>query len=284
MIRNQPARVHVVTGASSGIGAAWSRRLAPTLTAADEIILIDRDRDALRESAGALGYANDYTVSTVAVDLTDPESITEIVGRIESRPLGTALLAAGISPGMGDWRRVFDVNLVATARLVEGLSPLVDEQSAAVCIASIAGHRVAGTDPQIESIAANPLAPEFFDRLVATGYDWAGDALASYAWSKRGVMLVVAAACGRWGDRGGRIVSISPGLIETPMHEFELARQPHMATMADITPLKRLGQVTDIAAVVEFLTSPKASFITGCDLLVDGGLLAGGAAALPAPD
>jgi NAD(P)-dependent dehydrogenase (short-subunit alcohol dehydrogenase family) len=74
-----------------------------------------------------------------------------------------------------------------------------------------------------------------------------------------------------WGALGGRVVSLSPGIIDTGMGQQEFAAQPMMAVMVEKTPLGRMGTDDEIASVVEFLCSDAASFITGSDILVDGG-------------
>src|SRR3546814_1115390 len=96
----------------------------------------------------------------------------------------------------------------------------------------------------------------------------------AYCLSKRGNQLRVNAAALRWGKRGARINSVSPGIISTPMGHLEAQHAPAMAAMRRISPIQRIGQPEDIASAAEFLLGPNASFITGIDLPVDGGVIA----------
>ena len=123
---------------------------------------------------------------------------------------------------------------------------------------------------------ADPLAPGFLDHIcgaidaMSTGAP-AGAAGFSYALSKQAVVNLVERRAAAWGRAGARIVSISPGLILTPMGRKELAETPGAAQTADAAPVGRPGIAMDIAAAARFLASDDASFISGCDLRVDGG-------------
>ena len=85
-------------------------------------------------------------------------------------------------------------------------------------------------------------------------------------------MRLVAREAVAWGMRGARICSISPGIIDTPQGRQEYDEQPAMAMMIDLTPIKRWGQPEEICNVVAFLLSEEASYMTGCDVVVDGGI------------
>jgi NAD(P)-dependent dehydrogenase (short-subunit alcohol dehydrogenase family) len=98
----------------------------------------------------------------------------------------------------------------------------------------------------------------------------------TYGIAKRINQLRVEQAAAPWGKRGGRVVSISPGIISTPMgrQELEEGESEQMQGMLDISPVPRIGTAEDIAAAAQWLASPAASFVTGCDLRVDGGVVA----------
>ncbi len=114
------------------------------------------------------------------------------------------------------------------------------------------------------------------DLLTTLGPIDTGDFGATYGVAKRINQLRVEQAAVAWGKRGGRVVSISPGIISTPMgrQELEEGASEQMQGMLDISPLPRIGTAEDIASAVEWLASPAASFVTGCDLRVDGGVIA----------
>ena len=183
--------------------------------------------------------------------------------------------AAGISPTMADWRRVLHVDLVGTALLLEALTPLVVKGTAAVCFASMASQLMVGADrPAVDAVLDDPLHHDFEDRLCAAiGAELEHPGIA-YGWAKRGVQRLVRRTAVRWGPAGGRISSISPGMIDTPQGRQEAAAQPAMALLLQQTPLGREGEAVEIARVVAFLCSDAASFLTGTDILVDGGVCA----------
>jgi NAD(P)-dependent dehydrogenase (short-subunit alcohol dehydrogenase family) len=251
----------VVTGAGSGMGLACAQRLAGTT---DVLVLVDRD--VITPSVEALLPG---TVEKVRCDVTDAGALDALAARVaEIGELRSLVHAAGVSPSMGDWRVMFGVDLIGTALVVDAFRPLLRRGTAAVCFASSGGYLLP-SNPALDAVLDEPLAPEFFERLEATGF--APDAGSAYSWAKRGVMRLVQREAAGWGAHGARICSVSPGIIDTPMGRLELPNQPMMPFIVEHTPLGRQGTADDVARVVAFLVSDDAAFMTGCDVLVDGG-------------
>jgi NAD(P)-dependent dehydrogenase (short-subunit alcohol dehydrogenase family) len=254
--------VTVVTGAASGMGRACVDVLQGT---SDHIVAVDVRPTEIDGTVG------------VVCDITDPDSIAALVARVqELGELGALAHAAGVSPTMADARRVFEVDLVGTQLILDGFAALALPGAAAVCWASSAAYQLAPyATPELDALIDNPLAPDFLDRAT----NEITDSGIAYSLSKRGVIRAVARAAVTWGRRGGRVNSISPGLIDTPMGRQEFEQQPIMQTMLDNTPLGREGLPAEVTAVAQFLLSDAASFVNGIDILVDGGMMPGMAAA-----
>lgn len=254
--------VGVVTGAASGMGRACIERLRGTV---DHLLAVDVREPDLEGTDG------------VVCDVSDPAAVKALTDRVAGLGSFRALVhAAGLSPTMADPRRIVEVNLVGTVRMLDAFEPLVTTGSTAVCFASSAGYLpLELLGPELAELVRVPRSGEFLERAAQL----LPDPGLAYAWSKKGVQLEVAAAAVRWGPRGGRCVSLSPGLIDTPMGRQEFEQQPIMKDLLAQTPLGRLGTADEIAAVVAFLVSDDASFVSGIDVLVDGGQGAGSAAA-----
>ena len=262
--------VALVTGAASGIGEACAHRLAPTV---DVLVLADVNEAGMRETADRIGGAGRCEVT--AVDLTDPAGIGRLAEQLGAAgQLRSVAHVAGISPTMADARRVFDVDLVGTARLIDAVRPLVGAGTAIVCFSSMAAHLAASVNAAADAALDDPLAPGMFDAWSAAVGEAAGDPGLAYAWAKRGVQRLVRREAVALGPLGARICSVSPGMVDTPMGRQEYAQQPYMKMIEELTPLRRQARAVELAAVVAFLCSDDASFVTGIDLLADGGACA----------
>jgi NAD(P)-dependent dehydrogenase (short-subunit alcohol dehydrogenase family) len=256
--------VAIITGAASGMGRECVESLR---SLADVLVAVDLDAPAVD---GAIG---------VACDVADPAAVRALVARVrELGPFRALAHAAGISPTMADARRVFEVDLVGTQLLLDAFEEVVVPGSAAVCFSSSAAYQIAPfVDAEQDAMLDEPLAPDFLDRAASA----VADSGFAYALAKRGVIRAAGRAAVRWGRRGGRVNSLAPGLIDTPMGRQELEQQPIMKEMLERTPLARVGEPREVAAVVAYLVSDAASFISGIDVLVDGGMIQGLAAAGP---
>ncbi|HEY3696688.1 SDR family oxidoreductase [Phenylobacterium sp.] len=261
---NSQSGLAVVTGAAGGIGGACARRLAQ---AGYSLLITDVGAASLEAVAEGL-RADGAGVEALAGDMADPAFPGRIAAAVGARPFKALVHAAGLSPTMGGPERILDVNLFASARLLDALLPKAEAGTAAVLIASISGHMPAS--PEAAAAYDAPLAPDGLAELLK----FAPTAEAAYALSKRGVLRLVKHRASAWGARGARIASISPGIIDTGMGRAELASHPVMTGMIQGSPLARMGRPEEIAAAAAFLCSADASFVTGRDLTVDGGELA----------
>jgi len=260
--------VVVVTGAG-GMGEAVARRLGPGRI----LVLADTSDDRLAGVAERLSAAG-HRVRTGVIDVSSTADVTMLAATAAALGAIRAVVhTAGVSPVQATPEQIVAIDVVGTARVLDAFEPYVEPGTVAVCIASMAGT-MTPMDPQmLELLATTPT-----DQLSALEVlaPVTLDAGSAYGIAKRANQARVEAASVVWGRRGGRVVSLSPGIIATTMGRAELAGPfgDVMRAMVEQSGTGRIGTPDDIAAVVEFLVGPGASFITGTDLLVDGGVVA----------
>ncbi len=257
----------VVVGAG-GMGMAAARRLGERY----RLLLVDINEERLRQQLGSLREEG-YDAVHCACDITSHESVTALAATAQAQgPMRVLAHVAGLSPSMADWQTILRVNLMGVHRVAEALLPLAGQGTAAIFISSLAGH-MAAPAPDVITLLEEPLAKGFLGALEQAVGGAVTTQLA-YQLSKFALMRYVRQRAAQWGQRGARIVSLSPGLIATPMGALEYAQNPVKYDLLAKTPVGREGTMLEIADAIDFLASDRASFISGTDLLVDGGIAA----------
>lgn len=266
--QNQLRKLAVVTGAG-GIGTAIARRVAP----GRKLVLADVSEGALGKAAKLLGDEG-YEVETYRLDVSDYVSVAKFAELVAQQgQLEVVAHTAGLSPVQAVPTKVMAVDLLGTANIIEAFYQVATPALSVVCIASLAGQILGPLPTELEHhLATAPLQKLLERDEVAKATEEN-----AYGIAKRGNVLRAQAVSRSWGLKGARINTVSPGVIMTPMLEEEL-KSPAKLAIDDIvgkSAVRRKGSPEDIANAVEFLVSPSSSFITGTDLLVDGGALAG---------
>jgi NAD(P)-dependent dehydrogenase (short-subunit alcohol dehydrogenase family) len=258
------AGLAVITGAAGGMGSAVASQLGAQ---GWSLLLCDLDPARLEETARPLRDKG-AKVEILAGDIADRAFPRQLTAALGSRQIAALIHTAGLSPTMGDAARIFAVNYDATVRLVEVVLPRITEGGCAVLISSSSAYLI--TSPEIDAALNELKSGEDSSSLLK----FATKPEMAYPISKRAVIRLVAREATAFGKKKARIVSIAPGLIDTKMSRAEQAASSQMNAMLERTPLGRFGHADEIASVAVFLCSPGASYVSGCDIKVDGGMLA----------
>jgi NAD(P)-dependent dehydrogenase (short-subunit alcohol dehydrogenase family) len=264
-----PDAVVVVTGAG-GMGAAVARRIGMGTT----VVLADFDEQTLEQAANALTAAGLDVVGRV-VDVSRKDSVEAFASDAAARGRVTAVVhTAGVSPVQATVDAIMRVDLLGTALMLDAFGAVISGGGAGVFVSSMAGT-MTSLDPGLELRLATTPTDQLLD-LAELAPDAVTEPGIAYGIAKRANQVRVMAASRAWGERGARVNSVSPGVIATPMGAAELDG-PHgdiMRAMIAGSGTGRIGTAEDIAGVVDFLTGRHSSFITGTDVLVDGGVIA----------
>ncbi|MCP3012253.1 SDR family oxidoreductase [Nocardiopsis dassonvillei] len=257
--------VVVVTGAG-GMGEAVARRLGN----GRKLLIADHSEEQLDRVADALQAAG-YDVGAVPTDVSDRSSVDALARTAaESGRIVSIVHTAGVSPATSTARRILEVDLLGTAHVIDAFAPVASRGTSLVCVSSMAGHYASlSRDDERELATAATEELLGLKALSQVGED----ATAAYIVSKRANHVRVQTAAPAWNRRGARVNTVSPGVIATPMSksEGESASGDHMREMLRACGIDRKGTPGEIAEAVAFLAGPDSRYVTGTDLLVDGG-------------
>jgi NAD(P)-dependent dehydrogenase (short-subunit alcohol dehydrogenase family) len=264
------ADIIVVLGAGS-IGQAIARRVS----AGKHILLADIQESALQAAESVLADAG-FIVSIAKVDISVRASVEALVGAATALGEVTGVIhAAGLSPSQAPPERILAADLYGTALVLELFGNVIAKGGSCIVISSQSGHRLPALTP-LQNMALATTPADALLSLPMLQPDQISDALHAYQISKRGNALRVMAEAVRWGKRGARVNAISPGIIFTPLAREELAgpRGDGYRRMINASAAGRGGTPDEVASVGAMLMGPEGSFITGSDILMDGGVTA----------
>ncbi len=263
-------KVMILTGAGQ-IGMAIVRRMGYGM----KIVVSDKNPQNAQRIAKIMNDAG-FDVTPVEMDLSSRESIQSIIAEAQKYGDITMLVnAAGVSPSQASIETILKVDLYGTAVLLEEVGKVIAPGGAGVTISSQSGHRMKQLTPEEDMQLACTPAEELL-QLPLLQPENIRDTLHAYQLAKRCNEKRVMAESVKWGARGARINSISPGIIVTPLaiDEFNGPRGEFYKNMFAQCPAGRPGTADEVANVAELLMSSKGAFITGADFLIDGGATA----------
>ena len=260
----------ILTGAGQ-IGMAIARRMGY----GKKIVIGDKNPDNAQAVAKIMNDAG-YDADAVEMDLSSRESIKNLIVKAQEYGDITMLVnAAGVSPSQAPVEAILKVDLYGTAVLLEEVGKVIREGGVGVTISSQSGHRMPALTPEEDEQLACAPAEELLELDILQPEN-IRDTLHAYQMAKRCNEKRVMAESVKWGEKGARINSISPGIIVTPLaiDEFNGSRGDFYKNMFAKCPAGRPGTADEVANVAELLMSDKGAFITGADFLIDGGATA----------
>lgn len=253
------------------IGMAIARRMGY----GKKIVVGDRTQKNAESVSRILNEAG-FDTSPVEMDLSSRESILNMIAEAQKfGEISMLVNAAGVSPSQAPIETILRVDLYGTALLLEEVGKVIGCGGVGVTISSQSGHRMPALTPEEDEL----LATTPTDALLALDMlqpDRIRDTLHAYQMAKRCNVKRVMAEAVKWGERGARVNSISPGIIVTPLaiDEFNGPKGEFYKNMFAKCPAGRPGTADEVANVAELLMSGRGAFITGSDFLIDGGATA----------
>ena len=267
---NKDKEVVALLGAGS-MGMAIAERVAQNRT----VLLGDISEKALETAREKLEYSG-YSVETMRVDASDKDSIYAFASRAkELGPVKYYIHTAGASPNQTNPQHMIKLDLIGSAYALDAFGEVMAKDGAGILISSQTGYMLPQPLTNEEEYALTMTPADELELLPMLQPNVIVNSGIAYIMSKRANQLRVRKAAIDWGKRGARINTISPGVVVTPLayDEFRAAGEGYQK-MIEASAMHRVGNPAEIANAAQFLLSDQASFITGTDLLVDGGTIA----------
>lgn len=255
----------VITGGTGGIGQATAKAFKN-----EKLVITDYSQEQVDKIVTKFSQEG-FDISGIACDITNKNDIVKLTEFVADKGEIKALIhTAGVSGTVKDLKKVYTIDLVATDLLIDAFYELAGKDTVAILLSSMMAHTVPVNEKYDEALS-NPQAADSFETVSKFVNN---DSDMMYNFAKRGVQLLSIKNANKWGEKGARIVTVSPGVIETPMALKAAEEHPkRMEMIKQATPLKRNGQPEDVANVIAFLASDAANFINSTDILVDGGVV-----------
>ena len=260
----------ILTGAGQ-IGMAIARRMGYGM----KIIIGDKKPENARAIANIMNEAG-FDCEALETDIYSRDSILNIINVAKSfGEIKMLVNAAGVSPSQASIETILKVDLYGTAVLLEEVGKVIAYAGTGITISSQSGHRMPALTPEQDRLLAMTPTERLLE-LPMLQPEKIKDTLHAYQLAKRCNVKRVMAEAVKWGERGARINSISPGIIVTPLalDEFNGPRGDFYKNMFAKCPAGRPGTADEVANVAELLMRPQGAFITGADFLIDGGATA----------
>lgn len=253
------------------IGLAIVRQIA----SGKKIVIGDRSLVNARAAADALNGSG-FDAVALEADLSSRESILSLISEAcKYGDIRYLVNSAGVSPSQASIETILKVDLYGTAVLLEEVGKVIVSGGSGVTVSSQSGYRMPALTPEADRLLATTPAEELL-ALEMLRPENIRDTLHAYQMAKRCNVKRVMAEAVKWGERGARLNSLSPGIIVTPLaiDEFNGPRGGFYKNMFAKCPAGRPGTADEVAHVAELLLEDKGAFITGSDFLIDGGATA----------
>jgi NAD(P)-dependent dehydrogenase (short-subunit alcohol dehydrogenase family) len=270
--RDEMKNVCVITGGGSGMGLATAKLMGKN----HYIIICGRSVNKLENAVSEL-KAEGIEVEAYACDVSDFINIEKLANY--ARKIGkvkAVIHAAGMSPHMGDAKKIMEANALGTININNAFYNVMEEGSCIIDVSSMSAYLTPKIIMPVRLYKYSVMDPDLFMRKIMKRVNLFPEKVragVSYGISKHFVIWFAKQDAARFGAKGVRVLSVSPGNFETPMGELE---KEEADLYTKYCAIKRFGHVREIASLFAYCASEEAGYLTGVDILCDGGLVASG--------